>query len=287
MGNHRAGKRERSRSASTSAATPLLTQAYAGAGKRRATPARRHVGARGPLFAAPSAPTLVGAAALVLAAGGAVTLGGGSSTPVDFSQASASAPSSISAALADRQQAVSRDSRRQALADAADADLQDAVDAQSLERNAALQKFALSAESYADEIAKNLWVSPIPRGAYRLTARVGQFGLWSSSHTGLDFAAPYGTPILAIARGTVTETGYEGAYGNRTVITLEDGTELWFCHQASFGVSVGDEVVPGQQIGTVGNTGRSTGPHLHLEVRPGAGDPVDPYNALIAHGVTP
>ena len=55
-------------------------------------------------------------------------------------------------------------------------------------------------------------------------------------HTGLDFAAPTGTPIIAVANGTITETGYAGAYGNRTVETLDDGTELWYCHQTAFGV---------------------------------------------------
>ncbi|MDP3967582.1 MAG: M23 family metallopeptidase [Nocardioides sp.] len=235
------------------------------------------------------APTVVGAAALMLAAGGAVTLGGGnaSSEPINFSQASARTTSALSTALVNRQQAVSRDSRRQALADAADADLQDAADAQSVQRDAALQKLAQSAQSYANEIAANLWVSPLPVGSYRLTARFGQFGLWATTHTGLDMAAPLGTPVRAVTSGVVTSVGYDGSYGNKTVVTLADGTEIWYAHQNSYGVSVGQTVSPGQQIGEVGNTGNSTGSHLHIEVRPGAGDPVDPYAALIAHGVTP
>ncbi len=287
MGNHRAGKRERSRGTVTPA-VPRSTVGYTGGGKRRATKPG-HAGKRsGGAPGLASVPTAVGAAALLLAAGGAVTLGGKDSSPIDFSQASArAAGSDISAALANRQQAVSRDSRRQALADAADAELQDAADAQMVERDARVQKLAMSAQSWSDELAKNLWTAPLKPGTYRLTARFGQFGLWASSHTGLDFAAPHGSPIYAIAAGEVTETGYAGAYGNRTIVTLEDGTELWFCHQSSVGVSVGERVVPGQQIGTVGNTGRSTGPHLHLEVRPGAGDPVDPFSALLVHGVTP
>ena len=69
------------------------------------------------------------------------------------------------------------------------------------------------------------WFLPSP-----IIAASGTFGSsgsnWSSTHTGLDFAAPYGTPIHAIARGTVTSTAWGGAYGNRTIITLEDGTSL-------------------------------------------------------------
>jgi murein DD-endopeptidase MepM/ murein hydrolase activator NlpD len=128
----------------------------------------------------------------------------------------------------------------------------------------------------------------LPVSGYRLTARFGQCsGLWSHCHTGLDFAAPSGTPIKAVAGGTITQVGWAGAYGNRTVETLKDGTELWYCHQSAIGVRPGQTVFSGQEIGLVGATGNTTGPHLHLEVRPGAGDPVDPYQALVFHGVTP
>ena len=123
-------------------------------------------------------------------------------------------------------------------------------------------------------------------GVYHLTARFGDYSyLWSNLHTGLDFAAPTGTPIMAVAGGTITEVGYSGAYGNRTIETLPDGTELWYCHQNEFGTSVGATVRPGQVIGYVGSTGNVTGPHLHLEVHPGGGDPVDPYTALEVHGL--
>jgi murein DD-endopeptidase MepM/ murein hydrolase activator NlpD len=81
----------------------------------------------------------------------------------------------------------------------------------------------------------------------------------------------------------VTEATYDGSYGNKTVITLEDGTEIWYCHQASLSVGVGQEVVAGEVIGAVGMTGNTTGPHLHLEVRPDGGDPIDPAAVLAAH----
>jgi murein DD-endopeptidase MepM/ murein hydrolase activator NlpD len=85
----------------------------------------------------------------------------------------------------------------------------------------------------------------------------------------------------------VTEVGYAGAYGNRVIITHADGTETWYCHMNDFAVSSGEEVEAGETIGHIGITGNTTGPHLHLEVRPTPNVPVDPYTALISHGVHP
>ena len=171
--------------------------------------------------------------------------------------------------------------------DAADERLEAAAEEQAAERNAELKSLGKAAEARAGEIAKNQW--HLPTTGYRLTARFGMAGgLWSSNHTGLDFAAASGTPIIAVANGVITKTGYAGAYGNQTVQTLEDGTEIWYCHQTDDRRHASARpVIGGQQIGTVGSTGNSTGPHLHLEVRPGGGDPVDPYQALVFHGVTP
>jgi murein DD-endopeptidase MepM/ murein hydrolase activator NlpD len=130
------------------------------------------------------------------------------------------------------------------------------------------------------------WVLPVV--GYHLTARFGMSsGLWAHGHTGLDFAAPDGTQIRAIAPGTVTSAGYDGAYGNKTEIRLDDGTVLWFCHQSGTEVRVGQRVSPGQLIGYVGSTGNVTGPHLHLEVHPGGGGPVDPEPWLHEHGLRP
>ncbi|GAA3526734.1 hypothetical protein GCM10022234_24980 [Aeromicrobium panaciterrae] len=136
------------------------------------------------------------------------------------------------------------------------------------------------------EARKNQWVLPVT--GYHLSARFGQrSGLWSRMHTGLDFAGPSGSTISSVARGTVKSTGYEGAYGNRTIITLEDGTDIWYCHQSRIIVHPGQKVDVRDVIGYTGSTGNVTGPHLHLEVHPGGGGPVDPYTALVAHGVRP
>jgi murein DD-endopeptidase MepM/ murein hydrolase activator NlpD len=148
------------------------------------------------------------------------------------------------------------------------------------------ERQALRVSRKAAEVRASSW--HLPTRGYHLTARFGQVsGLWSSVHTGLDFAAPTGTPIFAVASGVITKTGWDGSYGNKTVETLPDGTDLWYAHQSSIGVEVGQQVTKGQTIGEVGSTGNTTGPHVHLEVRPHGGDPIDPYGALIAHGVHP
>lgn len=95
-------------------------------------------------------------------------------------------------------------------------------------------------------------------------------------HNGIDIAAPIGTPILAARGGRVTlvrgGSGWNGGYGNYIVITHENGIQTLYAHLNSISVSQGDMVKQGEQIGSSGNTGRSTGPHLHFEVR-GAKNP--------------
>ncbi len=87
-----------------------------------------------------------------------------------------------------------------------------------------------------------------------------------SMHTGLDFAAPRGTPIYAVGAGVVTFAGRNGAYGNMVEVTHGGGYKTRYAHAHTLNVAKGDLVQKGQEIATVGSTGRSTGPHLHLEV---------------------
>jgi murein DD-endopeptidase MepM/ murein hydrolase activator NlpD len=130
------------------------------------------------------------------------------------------------------------------------------------------------------------WVLPV--AGYHLTGRFGQSsGLWSSTHTGLDFAAPEGTDIRSIGPGVVRSTAYDGAFGNKTVVRLDDGTVLWYCHQSSFIAQPGQRLSPGDLVGHIGSTGNTTGPHLHLEVHPGGGEAVDPQAWLPTHGLHP
>ncbi|MFD4988957.1 M23 family metallopeptidase [Streptomyces sp. NPDC058374] len=140
----------------------------------------------------------------------------------------------------------------------------------------------------AERLAKLAASFSLPTTSYTLTSTYGQAGtMWSSGyHTGLDFAAPTGTPLKAIHSGTIKEAGWAGSYGYRTILELEDGTELWYSHQSSMTVAAGQKVTTGDVIGRVGATGNVTGPHLHLEVHPGGGDGVDPLSWLRGKGLS-
>ena len=88
-----------------------------------------------------------------------------------------------------------------------------------------------------------------------------------SKHTGLDIAASTGTKIKAAAGGTVTFSGYKGSFGYMVVVNHGNGVETYYAHCSKLYASVGQKVKQGDIIAAVGNTGNSTGPHLHLEVR--------------------
>ena len=252
-------------------------------GKRRAV---KHAGGRGPLFKGfPSAPVLMGIAALAVSIGGVVTVNdaqpaSGSTTPDVTHAASALGGTSGSGKVTARTPAVSRSKDR---AGTGQDQLRAAAAATAQERDQALSEIDAKAEVRGKVIEKNLWVYPLEPVV--LTARFGEYGLWSSMHTGLDFNGNTGDQIHAIANGVVISAAYDGSYGNKTVVQLEDGTELWYCHQSAFMVSPGDTVTAGEVIGLVGATGHVTGSHLHVEVRPGGGDPVDPYTAMQQHGL--
>jgi murein DD-endopeptidase MepM/ murein hydrolase activator NlpD len=128
----------------------------------------------------------------------------------------------------------------------------------------------------------------LPVHSYVLTARFGQGGgRWASTHTGLDFAAPIGTPIHSVMAGKVIFAAFAGAYGRQVQVRHYDGTVTSYSHMSAFSVSVGQVVRAGSQVGAVGITGNTTGPHVHLEVHPHGGGPVDPEPWLRAHGLIP
>ena len=100
-----------------------------------------------------------------------------------------------------------------------------------------------------------------------------------STHTGLDIAAPSGTPIKVVNSGTVTFASYNGSYGNLVKVDHGNGVETWYAHTSKMYVSVGQKVSAGDVIAAVGSTGNSTGAHLHLEIRIN-GQHVNPQNYL-------
>ncbi|MFE6744021.1 M23 family metallopeptidase [Streptomyces tubercidicus] len=199
---------------------------------------------------------------------------------------------------ADAQQDAGEQEAREAAEKAAvqQAATEAAAHQKSAEKAAAAKKAAeMEAKRKAEEAARrkaeaerlaNLAKSfTVPVSSYTLTASFGQAGdRWAADHTGQDFAAPTGTPVKAVHSGTITQAGWAGSYGYRIVLTLDDGTELWFCHLSSM-VKTSGKVNTGDVIGRVGATGNVTGPHLHLEVRPDAGDPIDPMPWLRDHGL--
>ncbi len=116
------------------------------------------------------------------------------------------------------------------------------------------------------------FVMPV-RSNYRFTSGFGQ--RWGRLHAGADFAGPIGTPIYATADGVVTFAGWASGYGRLIKIQHEFGIETRYAHLNQIRVEVGQRVSRDDRIGDMGNSGRSTGPHLHYEVRIG-GNPVNP-----------
>jgi murein DD-endopeptidase MepM/ murein hydrolase activator NlpD len=98
-------------------------------------------------------------------------------------------------------------------------------------------------------------------------------------HRGVDLKAAYGQDVQAAGYGTVVASGSQGGYGTTVVIEHTDGTKTRYAHLSVALVPEGTQVAPGQLIGRVGSSGRSTGPHLHFEVIGADGQPLDPRSA--------
>ncbi|MEU3946089.1 M23 family metallopeptidase [Streptomyces sp. NPDC029526] len=142
----------------------------------------------------------------------------------------------------------------------------------------------------AQEAARKERLRPkfaLPVALHGLSAFYGQAGTnWMSVHTGIDFPVPYGSTVMAATDGTV-RTQFNVSYGNMMIVTAKDGTETWYCHLSSYKVAPGTTVKAGDPIAFSGNSGKSTGPHLHFEVRPGGGSTIDPLAWLRSHGLNP
>lgn len=284
MSAHRAGRPSHApRSETPTNSAPVTT----GVGRHRAPPAGKARGRRWP--SVPSIPLIVGTVVLTTSTGAAIVTSDVGPTGVEkvtstrTSLRSAAFAASSQVGLAERRAVVSRGQGREDFTAPTTNGLVMAAERQARSRAAALARLADLAASRSAELELDLWYRPV--SVVELTARFGEYGLWADSHTGLDFNGDTGDPIYAVAGGVVTSAGYDGAYGYKTVITAADGTEIWFAHQSDILVDEGQLVRGGEQIGTIGATGNVTGSHLHLEIRPGGGDPVDPYPVLLARGL--
>jgi murein DD-endopeptidase MepM/ murein hydrolase activator NlpD len=194
----------------------------------------------------------VGVVTTALVGAGIVALGAGAAMPDH--KANASALDSDSATLAqDRAAAADQASRN--------------------DRGAGLATSVLDAPS-------DKWLLPLHD--YEFTSNFGM--RWGRPHKGVDLAAPEGTPFTAVHDGVVVIAEWRGGYGNMIMIDHGNGLATVYGHSSHLLVKAGDHVKAGQVIGLVGNTGQSTGPHLHLEIHVN-GEAVEPVAWFKQHGV--
>ncbi|MFE9255844.1 M23 family metallopeptidase [Streptomyces sp. NPDC006879] len=143
-------------------------------------------------------------------------------------------------------------------------------------------------------VAKKAAAWDLPLDHYKLSATYGKGGnMWAHKHSGQDFAVPTGTPVKAVGAGKVVKAGGNGAgdgpaYGNAIVIKHANGKYSQYAHLSKIKVRVGQKVATNQLIGLSGNTGNSSGPHLHFEIRttPNYGSAINPVSFLRGVGVT-
>ncbi|MFE4670419.1 M23 family metallopeptidase [Streptomyces sp. NPDC056716] len=220
--------------------------------------------------------------AAVLAAGLGTTavLGAGVAVAAELSSAPAKAPTAAPAAAP------------AAKAPAAKAEAPAKAPAKAPEKAQAAPKAAAASAPKAKSAAVPSWVKPVKQ--YTKTASFAQNGArWAATHSGQDFAVPTGTQVYAAHGGTVVKAGGNGAgdgpaYGNAIVIKHGSGTYSQYAHLSQVNVKVGQIVKTGQKIALSGNTGNSSGPHLHFEIRQSAnyGSAIDPVSFLRAKGLT-
>lgn len=218
------------------------------------------------------------AAVLAVGLGASVLLGAGSAVAVEVASVGSTA-SAVQAQAAAQSKAAESAAAAKAKAAAA--------------KKATAKKAAAKKASAKKAAAKksSSWVQPVHK--YTLSASYAQAGgMWQSTHSGQDFAVPGGTVVMAAHGGTVVKAGGNGAgdgpaYGNALVINHGNGTFSQYAHLSRVDVKVGQVVKTGQHIALSGNTGNSSGPHLHFEVRTtaGYGTAVNPVAFLKTKGV--
>jgi murein DD-endopeptidase MepM/ murein hydrolase activator NlpD len=233
------------------------------------------------------------AAVLAAGLGASMVLGAGAAFAAGTSAPAAAGPANaVDASSAVAAQALAQ-SKAAAAAKAAAAKAAAAKTAAAAKAAAAKTKAAKSKAAKPKAAKKAVtWVKPVT--GYKLTASFNQGGnMWSHKHSGQDFAVPVGTPVKAAFNGVVVKAGPNGggdgpAYGNAIVIKHTNGKYSQYAHLSKVNVSVGKSVKAGQTIARSGNTGNSSGPHLHFEIRttPNYGSALNPMAYLRSAGVT-
>ncbi|MFJ4871043.1 M23 family metallopeptidase [Streptomyces sp. NPDC088757] len=262
----------------SSAGRPARRSSGGGRGRRR-TPAKRSALLT---VAVPSACVMGVAGIAAASVGGLPGTGAGGETK-DNTTALAAAPDAV--------EPVAANNAFNTQLDALDADARDFGSRASrtqeridLKVRQAAEKKKREEEAVRKEAMRPKFALPVK--LHRLSARFGQSGVnWMSVHTGIDFPVFGGTPVMAATDGTV-RTQLNSAYGNMVIVTALDGTETWYCHLSSAKIRSGS-VKAGEVIAYSGDSGNSTGPHLHFEVRPGGGYAIDPLAWLRSHGLDP
>ncbi|MFJ8941235.1 M23 family metallopeptidase [Streptomyces sp. NPDC102365] len=216
------------------------------------------------------------AAVLALGLGVTTAVGAGVAVAADSKPSAVSLSSAAAASVQEQAAAQAKAAQKAARAKSEAAK-------KAAAKKAAAKPAAKSASSWVDPVAK-----------YKLSASFAQAGnLWSSTHSGQDFAVSSGTQVVAAHGGTVVKTGGNGAgdgpaYGNAVVIKHGNGTYSQYAHLSRVDVKPGQVVKTGQRIARSGNTGNSSGPHLHFEIRTTAnyGSAVDPVAFLRSKGLS-
>ncbi|MGW8949932.1 M23 family metallopeptidase [Streptomyces sp. NPDC055709] len=260
-----------------SAASARPVRRSGGRGGRRRTPAKRSA----LLTVAVPSVCVMGVAGVAAASVSGLT--GSEDTKDDNTAVTAADPASV--------KPVAANSKLDTQLAALSADARDFGDraSRTQERIDLKARQAAERKKREEEAARREALRPkfaLPVAEHGLSAYYGQAGVnWMSMHTGIDFPVSYGTPVLAATDGTV-RTQWNSAYGNMAIVTAADGTETWYCHLSSTKIRSGT-VKAGETIAYSGNSGNSTGPHLHFEVRPGGGSAIDPLSWLRSHGLNP
>lgn len=215
-----------------------------------------------------------------------MTLGDRAAVAAATARASAAQPGPDHGAVVRRAQPVSRSAVRSSATKAAAKSTTSAPRATARRKAApsrlAANRAAKPAAQSQPVASTSTWTCPIAGCGGRFTSPFG--GRWGAQHLGDDFATPIGTPLRALHDATVVATGFYGGMGNRVELDFGDGVHAVYAHMSRISVSVGERVSMGEVVGRSGNTGHSTGPHLHLEIHLG-GTPVDPAPWLRAHGI--